>query len=56
MEDAKDASEACLERIGVLDRRRSMSRRSEKSSTLLPFLGNWVPPSSSFSLALCNAS
>lgn len=38
MDEANEASEACLEIFGRVDDRRSSSKRSEKSSALLLFL------------------
>lgn len=56
MEDAREARDDCLDRFGFLEPLLSCSRRSEKSSVLPPFRNSCVPPSSSFSFALCNAS
>lgn len=56
IEEAREAKEDCLDRIGFLEDLRSCSSRSEKSSVLLPFRKSCVPPSSSFSFALCSAS
>lgn len=56
IDDDRDATEACLARGVRPEPRRSWSKNSEKSSVLLPFLNIWVPPSSSFSFARCNAS
>jgi len=54
-EEAKEAREACLDRLG-LPVRPSASKRSAKSSGFVPLLNNCVPPSSSLSFARCSAS